>query len=505
MAILPKEHHSIWEKSLSNESGGALAKNVTSDVCVVGAGIAGLSTAYLLALEGKSVTVLDKGPVGGGESLFTTAHLSTAIDDHYTEIVRLHGEEGAQRAAESHSAAINCIEQVSTVENINCDFLRVDGFLFLAPGQNPELLENEFTASRLAGLSDVTKVAAAPLDGFDTGPALRYPRQGQFHPIKYMRGLAVAIERLGGRIHTNTTVKEVKGGTEAHVKTANGHQISAGAIVVATNIPINDLLVIHTKQAPYTTYAIGASIPKNSFSPMLLWDFLDPYHYVRVQSEPRRDILIIGGCDHKGGQAQDGETRFRQLEQWARGRFPMIKKIVYTWCGQVMETVDGLAFIGRNPADEKNVFVATGDSGMGMTHGTIAGMLLTDLICGRPNAWEGLYDPSRKTLKAAGDFLSENANVAAQYLSWAKPGAVSSVEEIKPGTGAIIRRGLHLIAVSRDDSGKLSERSAVCTHLGCIVAWNPVEKQWNCPCHGSKFAANGEVVTGPANSALAPA
>jgi nitrite reductase/ring-hydroxylating ferredoxin subunit len=310
----------------------------------------------------------------------------------------------------------------------------------------------------------------------------------------------------GGQIFTNSHVDSVQGGREAKVKVGQ-HTVESAAIVVATNTPINDLVAIHTKQAPYMTYVIGARVPRGSVADALYWDTQEDYHYVRLQplessDAGQHDLLIVGGEDHKSGQADDADERHRNLEQWARDRFPAIETIELTWGGQYMETMDGLAFIGRNPLDSDNVYVTTGDSGMGITHGTIGGMLLTDLILGRPNPWEKLYDPSRKALRAAGRFLKEAANVAAQYADWLTAGEVNSLDEIAPGSGAVLRRGLTKIAVFRDEAGKTTELSAVCPHLKCIVQWNPAEATWDCPCHGSRFQADGTLLNGPANSDL---
>ena len=254
------------------------------------------------------------------------------------------------------------------------------------------------------------------------------------------------------------------------------------------------------------SYVIGARVPRGSVTKALYWDTLDPYHYIRLQPlkgpHGEHDLLIVGGEDHKTGQASATEERHARLEGWARERFPTMQQVEFTWAGQVMETIDGLAFIGRNPLDKDNVFIATGDSGMGMTHGTIAGILLTDLILGRENPWATLYDPSRKTLRAAGEFLKEQLNVAAQYADWVTGGDVGSVDEIAKGGGAVLRRGLTKVAVHRDEKGTLHECSAVCPHLGCIVAWNSAEMSWDCPCHGSRFDKLGKVINGPANTDL---
>ena len=374
---------SVWMATTAMPQQTALVEDTKADVCVVGAGIAGMTTAYLLARAGKSVVVLDDGPIAGGQTQRTTAHLSNAIDDRYFEIERLHGARGARLAAESHTAAIDRIAAIVRDEQIACDFERLDGYLFLAPGEAGDVLDRELAAVHRAGLTAVERLPRAPLEPFDTGPCLRFPGQGQFHPLKYLAGLARAIERDGGRIFTGTHAASIEGGTPARVKSAAGPMVTSDAVVVATNTPVNDRVAIHTKQAPYLTYVIGALVPRGSVAKGLYWDTLDPYHYVRLQAlsaeggadEPQGfpgdDVLIVGGEDHKTGQADDQPERYARLEAWTRERFPMMRGVEFRWSGQVMETIDGLAFIGPNPLDEPNVFIATGDSGMGMTHGTI--------------------------------------------------------------------------------------------------------------------------------------
>jgi Rieske Fe-S protein len=282
--------------------------------------------------------------------------------------------------------------------------------------------------------------------------------------------------------------------------------ITADAIVVATNTPVNERLVIHTKQAPYRTYVIGVQVPHGSVPKGLYWDTADPYHYIRLMSMTHQgeEILMVGGEDHKTGQADDTEERFTRLETWTHDRFPMSANVAFHWSGQVMESVDGLAFIGRDPTGQQNVYIVTGDSGNGMTHGTIAGRLITDLILGRDNPWATLYDPARINLHAAKEFTRDGINVAAQYAEWVTGGEVDSPEEIAPGSGAILRRGLTKVAVYRDQSGGIHEYNAACPHLGCVITWNATEHTWDCPCHGSRYDAYGRVVNGPANRNLEP-
>ena len=509
-AAPPVQFRSLWTATARMPVYPPLTASIRADVCVVGAGIAGLTTAYMLAKAGRSVVVLDDGPLASGMTAVTTAHLTNALDDRYFEIERLHGDQGLRLTADSHSAAIDQIETIVREESIDCDFRRVDGYLILAPEHEESLIDKELEAAHHAGIPEVEKLARAPIAAFNTGPCLRFPNQGQFHPLKYLAAVATAIDRLGGRLYARTHADSIEGGERARV-TVGAHKVAADAIVVATNVPINDRVAIHTKQAPYMTYVVGMRVERGSIDPFLLWDTGDPYHYVRVQDVNAEDswngageheVLIVGGEDHKSGQATDTQERHARLERWTRERFPMATELEFKWAGQVMETIDGLAFIGRNPADDDNVYVCTGDSGMGMTHGTIAGMLISDLIMGRENPWESLYDPSRKTLKAAGDFARENLNVAAQFADYVTGGDVGSAEDIAPGTGALIRRGLKKVAAYRDVQGVLHERSAVCPHLGCIVQWNASEETWDCPCHGSRFHKFGKVFNGPANRDL---
>lgn len=488
-----------------------LAADADADACVVGAGIAGLSAAYELARRGKKVLVLDDNAIGEGESGRTTAHLAFALDEGFDALEKVHGPDGARLAAASHRAAVDRIEEVMRIEGFDCDFERVDGFLFADEGQDALQLQREFDAAHRAGLDQVAWAEHPPMPVNGVGRCLRYPQQGQFHILKYLAGLANAITNLGGRIHTRTHVDRVEGGSPAKVHTTAGQSVTADSVVVATNSPISDWVAIHTKVAPYRTYAIAGPVPTGSVPPALVWDLADPYHYVRVQrvrpvnAGPPTDLLIVGGEDHKVGQESDPAAAFDRLHQWARRHYPTLENIDFRWSGQVLEPVDGLAYIGKDPAGHQNVYIQTGDSGHGMTHGVLGGMLVAGLILDGRHPWAGLYEPSRKSLRTAGTFLRENLNVARQYADWITGGDVKTPADIPAGSGAVVREGRAKVAVYRDNAGNYTRRSAVCPHLGCIVHWNDLEKSWDCPCHGSRFAADGHVLNGPALKGLAPA
>ncbi len=502
---------SVWLVTASQPRVSTLNSDMTADVCVVGAGIAGLSTAYFLTKSGRSVIVLEDGLVGSGETGRTTGHLSNALDDRYYMLEKWHGNEGARLAAESHTAAIDEIQKIVREENIPCDFERIDGHLFLCPGDTADTLNKELEAAHRAGLNGVSLENFRTSNGLNLGPALRFPQQAQFHSIKYLSGLTAAIQKRGGRIFEKAHVSDVNDGDPCTVKTSAGHTISARSVVVATNTPMSDRVAIHTKQAAYRTYVIGMRIPRGSVPRALYWDTGDPYHYVRLQSifvengaasAGEQDLLIVGGEDHKTGQANDMGNRYQNLMEWTRKNFPMATSIEFKWSGQVMEPFDGLAYIGPNPGD-RHIYIATGDSGNGLTHGTIAGLLISDLISERPNPYAALYEPSRKS-RAIGEYVKENFNIVSQYADHLNGGDVRSPDDIPPGSGAVVQRGLKKVAAYRDDQGQLHECSAICPHLGAVVHWNFGEKTWDCPAHGSRFDKDGHVMNGPANADLEP-
>lgn len=493
---------SAWSLDDPARSAPPLAAGARYDVCVVGGGIAGLTTAYLLASEGKSVVVLEGKPaVAGGETEYTTAHLAWVIDDRFSRLACVRGDEAAALAAQSHLGAIALIEEIVKREHIACDFQRLDGYLF--PGSDgPQRVREELLAlTRLVQVFE--RVDRVPLPDQATGPAIRFPDNGQFHPLKYLSALAAAIRQKGGVIHTDTPVVKVESGSPCVAHTKSGHQVTAAALVVATNTPFDSGLSLHFKLAAYATYAVALEVPGGYVTPALFWDTEAPYHYARTaRAADGSELLIVGGEDHKTGQARDQHQRWERLEAWARAHFPRAGAVKHHWSGQVFETPDGLGLIGRAPGLRDNLYVITGDSGMGMTHGTLGARLVADLILGRTSPFAGLYSPSRWMPGALKTLLEENANLAAQYADWLTGGEVASADHVPPGHGAVVRSGLSKHAVYKDDRGQVHALSAVCPHLGGIVQWNPGEKTWDCPCHGSRFACTGEVQHGPAVEGL---
>jgi glycine/D-amino acid oxidase-like deaminating enzyme/nitrite reductase/ring-hydroxylating ferredoxin subunit len=475
------------------------------DVIVIGSGIAGISTAYELAIEGQRVIVIDRGRIAGGITARTSAHLAPLCDDLTSAMISLRGEEISRLFYESQAAAVDRIEEIQKREEIDCDFRRLDGYLFQALNTDSKIIEDELDAVRKVG-APVHRLVGIPFAHCENQHVLRYPRQATFHPLKYLKGLAAIIESKGGIFYSGTIVSRIEERHDGNVRvTTSGGTISARAAVVATNSPIVDRFALHTKMAPYRTYAMAFAIKRGAVPDALYWDTLDPYHYVRLQlGEDRTDYLIVGGADHKSGEADDAVLRFEALEAWTRNLIPAAQDVTHRWSGQVLDTIDYAGFIGRNPGNA-NIYVQTGDSGQGITHGVVGSLINSALMRGEVAKWAEVYEPSRKTPSAVGNFLRENVTAIKNFAEYLAPGELSSLKELQPGHGAIIRDGLAKIAAYRDEAGILYARSAACTHIGCHLHWNSFEACWDCPCHGSQFAVDGTALNAPAISPLAEA
>jgi glycine/D-amino acid oxidase-like deaminating enzyme/nitrite reductase/ring-hydroxylating ferredoxin subunit len=491
---------SLW-MSIAAPQAIPLQQDERCDVVIVGSGIAGLSTAYELSGRGRSVIVIDRGAIAGGMTARTSAHLAPLCDDLMSEMQKIKGAEQAKLFYESQAAAVDRIEEIVQTEKIDCDFRRLDGYLFQGDGMPADIIDQEHDAVRAAG-APVVRLVGVPLAGCEDRHVLRYPGQATFHPLKYLAGLVDACARRGVRLYADTPVDEVieeNGAVTA--KTARGN-IRAGHAVIATNSPIVDRVVLHSKMAPYRTYVLGFAVERGALPDALYWDTEEPYHYVRLQpGDTGTDFVLVGGEDHKSGEADDADRRFERLEQWARGKMPMLTDVTHRWSGQVLDTIDYAGFIGKNPGSEY-IYVATGDSGQGLTHGVMGAMLNASLITGWESKWAELYAPERKPLKAAKNWVMENTTAIKNLAEYIVPGEIGSTDDLKPGQGAVIRKGLKKIAAYRDPRGELHQHSAACSHLGCHLHWNSFEKCWDCPCHGSMFGPEGLVLNAPATAGL---
>jgi glycine/D-amino acid oxidase-like deaminating enzyme/nitrite reductase/ring-hydroxylating ferredoxin subunit len=494
-------NHSIWEATSTRPAFPPLQRDESVDVAIIGAGITGLTAALRLAKAGRTVAVLDLGGVASGATAHTSAHLTAALDRSYATLASKFGKDQLKLAVHASTTAIDRIEALVGEHGIGCGFERVPGFKFTERSEDEADLAAEAELAREVGL-EVGLTRSAPLP-FAHRVALRFDRQAQFHPLRYAFGLAAALAGGTCRIHAGTRVIEVEDGSPCRLRTESGHTLLAGAVFHATHTPINLVLSVHTRVAPYTSYVVAApaTAPVEN---ALFWDTADPYHYIRRFVDGGHEYLIIGGADHKTGQEEDTRQRFAQLEEYARARFP-IGPIERRWSWEVLEPADGLPYIGRMAGTE-NVFLATGFAGTGLTSGTIAGMVVADLIVGATSPWEELFTPARvKPVASAVEELKENANAAWRFVAdRVRPPDVQRIEEIAPGEGRIVTVDGERTAAWRDEEGNTRLMSPVCTHAGCIVQWNLAERTWDCPCHGGRYHADGRVLCGPPAKDLGP-
>lgn len=486
---------SYWMATSSKTYFPKLSEDLAADVAVIGAGIAGLTAAILLKQQGKKVIVIDQFRVAGGESGRTTAHLTEILDTGYRQLMSDFGKKNARLAAKSSRAAINQIEAFINEFQISCDFQRVPAYLYAEHEKHLSKLKKEFRAFQEVDLQSKWE-EHVPLP-FPTFGGIRVENQAQFHPGKYLSSLAQSFCGDGCFVFENTKAIAVEDGEPCRVVTEHG-VLTVNEVIVATNSPISNKFFLPTHVAAYRTYALAAKL-KGSSPPLgLYWDLDDPYHYTRCEG----DVWIIGGEDHKTGLKEDTEDSFRQLEHYSRSHYG-VDRVLYEWSGQVMEPVDGLPYIGRDLLS-KNIFVATGFSGNGMTLGTLSGMLIADLIVKKKNPYSELYKVSRvKPLAAAREFISENKDFPLCFLKdRMQISEEGTLSEINPGEGKTLKIDKEPVAAYRDEAGVVHAVSAICTHMGCYVHWNQGEKSWDCPCHGSRFNTDGKMLNGPATQDL---
>ncbi|MGZ4035822.1 MAG: FAD-dependent oxidoreductase [Bacteroidia bacterium] len=500
-------HISCWfENEIVPDNFPELKSDLETDIVIVGGGLAGLTTAYCLASSGRKVIVVEDGFIGSGETGRTTAQIVTALEDRYYQMEENFGKETTSLIAESHRAAINFIEEVVHSENIDCEFEKLSGYLFLHPSDKKENLQKEFDSMMRCGIDAaiMEKTPGIPLEK----NCIRFPDQAQFQPMKYLLGLCKAIEKKGGQIFINTHASEID---HTGIKSNKGFTIRANHVVIATNAPVNDKYAMMLKQFAYRSYVIGALIKKGSVKKALWWDTGDcnaetgsPYHYVRLHSHNNEyDLLICGGEDHIVGKEANisAEERYARLEKWTRERF-LTGEIIYKWSGEVLVPMDAIPYIGRNRFDKDNVYIITGDSGIGMTYCTIGGMLICDLVNGIKNKWEDIYKPSRFIPKTSGPLFKMLKDDLVSVLKKWFFTRIEELDSVKPGEGKIVLLEGKKCGAYRDEAGKLFLVSSECTHLKCMVVWNDDEKSWDCPCHGSRFTYTGKVINGPANTDL---
>ena len=474
-----------------------LATSLDVDVAVIGAGITGLTGGYLAARAGRSVVVLERDSIAGGETGRTTGFLTAVLDARLVDLVAVHGEGRARAAWDSSAKGVDLIEAAVRQESLDCDFRRVDAYLYGPRARDRELLKREARwANEFGYAAEPVPPGSIP---FSCRAALRIPGQARVHPLKYMLGLARAIRAHGGRVHERTNVRRLKLGPASRrrvlVRTDDPKvYLRAGAVLLSNNAPFVDRRRMYARLRPCRTYAMAAPIAHGKVPEGLFWNTLDPYDYARLDVGPRNDRLILGGADHGVGQVGQPERAEAKVEAyWTKslGRPPSHP---VRWSGEILNSEDGLPFIGVNPGSPTREMIATGFGGNGLTLGTLAGWMFCERVLGRATRWDQMYDPNRGAASTARTEIGRRRRLPARQGTR----VVRSPEDLAVGEGAwYVQRGRRL-SLYRVDSRTYRAIDPRCTHLGCSVEWNPVERSWDCPCHGSRFDVDGRVLDGPA-------
>jgi glycine/D-amino acid oxidase-like deaminating enzyme/nitrite reductase/ring-hydroxylating ferredoxin subunit len=514
-AVVPGLRETLWKQQDQKVTFPKLQKDASFDVIVVGAGISGLSIAYNLLKAGKSVIVIESRVVGAGMTGRSTAHIMPWFDDYYHLVEKLHGFQNAKYVADGYTKAIDWIEQTVNEEKINCNFSRVDGYLYPHDDSvgTRDKLHKEFDVCKKLGLNvDMVDLGKDPSSG-SIGTTMRFLNSGQFDPIKYVNGLAKAVASKGGKIYETTKVGKIENN---QVTTEDGIVVTGGDVVLATFTPLHREQLIHSFQQPELYYAIGLKLPKGSVKKALWWDTATPCHTVRIEEKEDYDVLLVAGEYHNAGKkSEEYLDAYSILEKWAKDRWTSAGEVICKWTGQVYQPVGYVPLIGPDPLAGKtgdllawDQLVVTGDSGQGITSGTIAGILITDMITKKDNPWAEVYSPKRRakiteeTVTGTGVRIWNTIEGIKDLLPFVGSDSVD-IEDLAPCGGCVVQSGVRKMAVYKDEKGCLHKFSAICPHLGCVVKWNPVDGVFNCPCHGSIFDHHGTVINGPANDNLA--
>jgi glycine/D-amino acid oxidase-like deaminating enzyme/nitrite reductase/ring-hydroxylating ferredoxin subunit len=501
-APLEGRNTSPWVDLAPETDYPVLPPRVHVDVAVLGGGMAGLTTALLLKRDGAKVAVVEAGHVGAGVTAYTTAKVTSLHGTQYQSVESNFGADGARAYAEANEAGLERVAGFVDELKVDCDFRRKPAFTYAEDEGDRDRIEREVEAAQRAGLkATFTDTTDLP---WPVAAAVRVEDQAEFHPRRYLIALAAAIPGDGSHVFERTRALAVSGGDPSRVSTTHG-DLTADHVVVATHFPFLDRGGYFARMHPERSYGLGLYLKGGSAPQGMYLSTESPPHTVRSHPTKDGEMVIAGGESHKTGQGGDTAERVARLERWARERFD-VRSIEYRWSTQDNMPVDGVPYIGRLAPLQKRLWVATGFLKWGLTNGTAAGMILTDLIHGRDNPWADLFDPTRfKPLAAAPELVKENFNVGVHFVGdhLSRPD-VRSADELAPGQAGIVRRGAGKAAAYRDDDGTLHLVSAVCTHLGCQVRWNEAERSWDCPCHGSRFDYTGQVIQGPAVKDLEP-
>jgi glycine/D-amino acid oxidase-like deaminating enzyme/nitrite reductase/ring-hydroxylating ferredoxin subunit len=497
---------SLWQDTMTRYEPVPAVRGKKYDVAIAGGGMTGITLALQLQQHGLKCIVLEAQNIGFGTSGGTTAHLNTLLDTPYTQMIKDFGMENARIVASAARAAIQLVRDNIDQYSIDCAFEETPGYLFSQTDDQKKKLEDIYDACIDVGLQ-VELVGEIPVP-LPFNKAMKIPQQARFHPLRYLQGIAAAFEQEGGVIVQHCRVVNCERMKDADrtlsIETSEGN-FQAENMVYATHIPTG-VNILHLRCPAYRSYAISVRLEDGAYPQGLVYDMHEPYHYFRTHDVDGKSYLIVGGEDHKTGEESNTSGRFLKLESYVRSHFNVLE-VTHQWSSQYFEPVDGLPYIGHLPGNPDNVYVATGYSGNGMTYSHVAALLLRSLILGHDSPYSEVFNPGRvKPVAGFTEFVKHNADVVKQFAGkWFGKEELHVLAGLAPGEGKVVKYEDHTLALYKDEAGMLHAVNPACTHMKCAVAWNAAEKSWDCPCHGSRFSYDGQVLTGPADKDLEPA
>ena len=494
---VPEEPRSFWIDTSDTTAYPAPSGRVAVDVAVLGGGITGLTVAAHLKRAGMTVALVEARRLCHGTTGHTTGKLSSLHGLVYDTLASSFGEDGARAYGEANEAAIERVAALCSEYGIDCDFERVPNYTYTESEEEVSQIEAEVQAAKRAGLpATYTEESDLP---YPIRAAVRFDGQARFHPRKWCLGLAQVVEGSGSHVFEETRALSVEEGRPCRVRTDRG-EVEADRVVVATLLPFTDRGFFFARTHPEREHVLGVRLGGPVPHGMYITAG-SPIRSIRSHPVAGGEVVLVSGESHKTGQAQDYEQRYGRLERFARERLGA-RSIDYRFSAQDFYPADQVPYIGRMRRGSDRLYVATGFKSWGMSHAVVAAMILEDQLQGRENPWTALYSPNRlKPMASASSFLKENANVARRFVA-DRLTKRQKLADVAPGKGAVVADGGRQVAAYRDDQGELHTVSARCTHMGCIVSWNDADRTWDCPCHGSRFGVEGEVVHGPAVEAL---
>ena len=499
MLALSGQAAAFWVATATAADYPALPGDLEVDVAIVGGGIVGLTAAELLKQAGKRVAVIEAGRVGQQVTGRSTAKVTSQHGLICQQLAKNFGEDGARVYAAANQAGIERIASFVQELGIECDFERKAAFVYSRSDEQVADIRAEVEVAKRVGLpAEFVRECSLP---FPIAGAIRFDDQGQFHPCRYTAGLAQAVAGGGGQIFEHTRALSIEHGEPCRVSTDRG-RVSAREVIVATHMPIGKEGMFFAKAYPYTHPMVAARIDEAKAPDGMFISAGTPTHSIRTARADGATWLVAVGGAYKPGHPDEAAQMFKDLERFVRQELGA-GSVEYYWTNEDYNSMDGVPFIGRASSGAPHLFVATGFNAWGITTGTAAGMILPDLIMGRSNPWAELFDATRiKPMAGARDFVAENLSTAKHLLEGYARGRPRSIDEVAPGEATVLKLDGERVAVSKDEHGNVQIVSAVCTHMNCVLGWNPADRTWDCPCHGSRFAADGSVLHGPATSPL---